>query len=79
MGRLTCGCAAYLLFPEPAPSPVEQLPGRNQAITLVVLDGTWSQARKLLAQNPALAAAPGGLQPPRRPSSSQPPAPKLYL
>jgi DTW domain-containing protein len=58
---------AYLLFPGASAQPVEQLP-RDRAITLVVLDGTWSQARKLLAQNPALAGLPRVAFTPRRPS-----------
>ncbi len=47
----------YVLFPGPGARPIDQLPG-DRPITLVVLDGTWSQARKLLRLNPALAALP---------------------
>jgi DTW domain-containing protein YfiP len=48
---------AYLLFPGPAARDASELP-RDQAITLVVLDGTWSQARKLLKLNPFLETLP---------------------
>jgi DTW domain-containing protein YfiP len=48
---------AYLLFPGPnaVDLALERPPG---PITLVVLDGTWWQARKLLRRNPALGALP---------------------
>ena len=56
---------AYVLFPGPAAIDVAELPrgparelAPEGALTLVVLDGTWSQARKLLHLNPALAALP---------------------
>jgi DTW domain-containing protein YfiP len=49
--------ATYVLFPGPGSVPVAQLP-RDRAITIVVLDGTWPQARKLLRLNPAIAALP---------------------
>jgi DTW domain-containing protein YfiP len=57
----------YLLFPGPDARPVEDLP-RDRPVTLVVLDGTWSQARKLLRLNPALLALPRVAFRPRRPS-----------
>ena len=44
-------------FPVPMRSRSEQLP-RDRAVTLIVLDGTWWQARKLLKLNPAIAALP---------------------
>ena len=47
----------HVLFPGPAARPIEELP-RDRAINLVVLDGTWWQARKLLRLNPAVAALP---------------------
>lgn len=61
---------AYLLFPGPGAHPVEQLASEHRAapVTLVVLDGTWAQARKLLKLNPALAALPRVAFQPRRPS-----------
>lgn len=49
--------APYVLFPGPTASPVEQLP-RERDVSLIVLDGTWWQARKLLKLNPALAGLP---------------------
>jgi DTW domain-containing protein len=51
------GPDTYVLFPTPDALPVEQLP-RDRPITLVVLDGTWRQARKLLRLNPAMADLP---------------------
>jgi DTW domain-containing protein YfiP len=56
---------AYVLFPGPAAIDVADLP-REAPITLVVLDGTWWQARKLLRLNPALAALPRVAFSPRR-------------
>jgi len=59
--RVVCDCLAqgnaYLLFPGPGALDVEtaDLP---TPITLVVLDGTWWQAGKLLKSNPELAALP---------------------
>jgi DTW domain-containing protein YfiP len=47
----------HVLFPGPAARPIDELP-RDRTITLVVLDGTWWQARKLLRLNPAVAALP---------------------
>lgn len=47
----------YVLFPGPGALPVERLP-RDRPVTLVVLDGTWWQARKLLKLNPAIAELP---------------------
>jgi DTW domain-containing protein YfiP len=51
------GRPAYLLFPGPAAIDLAeaQPPG---PITLVVVDGTWWQARKLLKRNAALRALP---------------------
>lgn len=57
----------YVLFPGPAAVDVADVP-RDATITLVVLDGTWWQARKLLRLNPALAALPRVAFTPRRPS-----------
>lgn len=48
---------SYLLFPGPDARDVRQL-SRAQPITLVVVDGTWSQARTLVRLNPRLAALP---------------------
>jgi DTW domain-containing protein YfiP len=57
---------AYVLFPRPGAVAVTELP--RAPITLVVLDGTWAQARKLLRRNAALAALPGIALHPQRPS-----------
>ena len=46
-----------VLFPRPGAIEVASLP-RDRAVTLVVLDGTWSLARKLLTLNPFLRALP---------------------
>jgi DTW domain-containing protein YfiP len=47
----------WVLFPGPQALDVSALP-RDRAVTLIVVDGTWWQARKLLKLNPALAALP---------------------
>jgi DTW domain-containing protein YfiP len=60
--------AAYVLFPGPGALPVEQLP-RDQAVTLIVFDGTWWQARKLLRLNPAIAGLPRVAFRPSQPSA----------
>lgn len=60
--------ATYVLFPGSAALPVEQLP-RDRPITLVVMDGTWWQAKKLLKLNPAIAALPRVAFHPQRPSA----------
>jgi DTW domain-containing protein YfiP len=48
---------AYLLFPGPDAIDVETADFPSP-ITLVVLDGTWTQAQKLLKANPGLALLP---------------------
>jgi len=48
---------AHLLFPGPDAVDVETADFPSP-ITLVVLDGTWTQAKKLLKANPGLAALP---------------------
>jgi len=60
--------STYVLFPGPGALPVEQLP-RDRAVTLVVLDGTWWQARKLLRLNPAIAGLPRVAFRPHKPSA----------
>jgi DTW domain-containing protein YfiP len=56
-----------VLFPGPTSRPAQRLePGAR--LNLIVLDGTWSNARRLLAANPALAALPRMSFQPRRPS-----------
>jgi DTW domain-containing protein YfiP len=63
--------STYVLFPGPQAQPIETLSLGPDAppLTLVVLDGTWAQARKLLALNPAVAALPRVAFSPRRPSA----------
>jgi DTW domain-containing protein YfiP len=46
---------AVLLYPGPDAAPLVADPVRS---TLVVVDGTWPQSRKLLRENPRLAALP---------------------
>ena len=58
----------YVLFPGPDAAPAESLP-RGREITLIVLDGTWPQAAKLLKVNPAIAALPRVAFRPRAPSA----------
>lgn len=48
----------YLLFPGPDAVPLESLAAGTTSLRLVVPDGTWRKARKLLHVNPALAALP---------------------
>ena len=54
-------------LPGPGAVDVELLPPPTD-ITLAVVDGTWSQARKLIGLNPALAALPRYAFRPPRPS-----------
>jgi len=54
---LAAAAPAYVLFPGAAAVDVAALP-RDAPLTLIVLDGTWWQARKLLRLNPRLAALP---------------------
>jgi len=65
---LTPPPATYVLFPGADAVPVEQLP-RDRGLTLIVLDGTWWQARKLLKLNPAIAGLPRVAFRPHRPSA----------
>ncbi len=60
--------SAYVLFPGPGALPVEKLP-RDRAVTLIVFDGTWSQARKLLKLNPEIAGLPRVAFHPGKPSA----------
>jgi DTW domain-containing protein YfiP len=60
----------YVLFPGPDAHPVGELP-RDRPNTIIVIDGTWSQARKLLRLNPALAALPRVSFAPQRKSAYQ--------
>lgn len=60
---------AYLLFPGPGALAPSELP--DEAITLVVVDGTWWQAKKLVRANPLLQALPRVGLSPSRPSEYQ--------
>jgi tRNA-uridine aminocarboxypropyltransferase len=57
----------WLLFPGKQAVDVSLLPS-DRALTLIVVDGTWWQARKLLKLNPALAALPRVSFTPSQPS-----------
>jgi len=59
-----------LLFPHPEARLVEDLSERERPAGLVVLDGTWSQARRLYRANPWLHALPH--------FALSPPAPTRY-
>lgn len=61
---------ACVLFPRPGALDVSELP-RDRPVTLVVLDGTWALARKLLRLNPMLTRLPHVAFTPRRPSEYQ--------
>lgn len=58
---------AALLYPGPGAIDVEENPPRGP-ITLVVVDGTWWQARKLVRSNPELARLPRYAFRPPKPS-----------
>jgi DTW domain-containing protein YfiP len=68
LAALARSTSTYVLFPGRGAAPVEQLP-RDRAVTLIVLDGTWWQAKKLLKLNPAIAALPRVAFKPRKPSA----------
>jgi tRNA-uridine aminocarboxypropyltransferase len=55
--RLVAAPGTALLFPGPGAHDPRHVPGAPPS-TLIVLDGTWVQARKLLHRNPQLAALP---------------------
>ena len=57
----------HVLFPGAQAVDVATLP-RDRLTTLIVLDGTWWQARKLLKLNPAIAALPRVAFTPSEPS-----------
>lgn len=58
---------AVLLYPDKDAIDVEERPPPGP-VTLVVVDGTWSQARTLVRRSPALAALPRYAFRPRAPS-----------
>lgn len=49
--------APYVLYPGPEARDLSELP-QGEPITLIAVDGTWSQAKALLRRNPRLAALP---------------------
>ncbi len=59
---------AVLLYPGPRSKDLREEPPEGP-VTLVVLDGTWSQAGVLLRENPFLAALPQYRLAPARPSN----------
>ncbi len=65
--ELLAGAGTALLFPGDGATPVEELAGRPPA-ALLVLDGTWIQAGKMLEANPRVAALPRLSLAPSRPS-----------
>jgi DTW domain-containing protein len=58
---------AVLLYPGPGAIDIEREPPKGP-VTLVVVDGTWWQARKLVRANPALARLPRYAFRPEQPS-----------
>ena len=54
------GCRPLVLFPDPDGEELTREHGalQGQPPTLIVPDGTWSQARKILAHEPGLAGVP---------------------
>ncbi|EIK51673.1 hypothetical protein YO5_13168 [Stutzerimonas stutzeri TS44] len=58
----------YLLFPGEGALELDSLAGRAEPVRLIVPDGTWRKARKLLHVNPWLAALPRVALPPGQPS-----------
>jgi DTW domain-containing protein YfiP len=68
---LSGGGPTYLLFPGPnaVDLATASVKSADEPITLVVVDGTWWQARKLLKRNATLAALPQIRFTPRRPSN----------
>lgn len=52
------GVDSYLLFPGDGALSLSELRGRAEPVRLIVPDGTWRKARKLLHLNPGLAALP---------------------
>ena len=53
-----------LLFPGEGALPVASLAGSARPLTLIVPDGTWRKARKLLHVNPGIASLPRVTLPP---------------
>src|SRR5690606_14468109 len=62
------GRPTYLLFPGEDALALDSLASGAEPVRLVVPDGTWRKARKLLHVNPWLAALPRVALPPGQPS-----------
>ncbi|MBI3271541.1 MAG: DTW domain-containing protein [Planctomycetes bacterium] len=61
-------CSPYLLYP--GPKALELAEARlERPLTLIVVDGTWRQVRRLLTRNPSLARLPQLRFTPPRPSA----------
>jgi DTW domain-containing protein len=56
-----------VLFPGAQASPLRELPP-GTSVTLIVIDGTWSQAEKILKKNPSIARLPRHALEPSSPS-----------
>jgi DTW domain-containing protein YfiP len=56
-GALQSGEPVYVVFPDATAIDAAEVP-RDRPITLVVIDGTWWQAQKLLKLNPQIRALP---------------------
>jgi DTW domain-containing protein YfiP len=65
--ELAASPGAALLYPGPGATPAPALAGRPPEV-LVVVDGTWHQAEKMIRENPSLAALPRVSVEPERPS-----------
>jgi DTW domain-containing protein YfiP len=58
----------YLLFPANDARPLEELAGLDRPLHLVVPDGTWGQAQRMVRRIPDLASLPRVSIAPRQPS-----------
>ena len=54
------GRTQVLLFPEPSAKPIDEFKERqgDNPVQLVILDGTWSQTRRMMHRYPALYSLP---------------------
>jgi len=57
LGGILSDPSTRILYPGPDSVPLTSLPSSSVS-TLVILDGTWDQARKLFSRNPLLQAVP---------------------
>ncbi|MEI8079272.1 MAG: tRNA-uridine aminocarboxypropyltransferase, partial [bacterium] len=65
--ELAAAPAVYVLFPKPGARDLRELRG-IPGVKLVVIDGTWRQAKRLLRLNPRLQALPAVAFTPSHPS-----------